>query len=183
MQESVGSLGRGCPKPCQVTWAWTARRAAGLRRVGDLMASQGTWASQPGSPSGASIQPKSRPLATPLTHFLCREAETSPEFPPDLRLPGPAGAATPPGLSLPARPLTPSGPSAGSWYFLCPELRPQHLASAGGCPWWAGGQQELNLTQLQVWGGLETRASVLSSALSPQWPFSSSGSCLCTPPY
>lgn len=62
-----------------------ARRAAGLKTIGDPR--PGDLRSSQTSPSGASVQPKSRLLATPLTHFLCMEAETSPELPP--LLPGP----------------------------------------------------------------------------------------------
>lgn len=53
----------------------------------------GTWANPPGLPSSAAaaVQPQSSrspARAAPLTHFLCKEAETSPGLSPVRTLPG-----------------------------------------------------------------------------------------------
>lgn len=46
----------------------------------------GTWANPPGLPSSADAASPAR--AAPLTHFLCKEAETSPGLSPVRTLPG-----------------------------------------------------------------------------------------------
>lgn len=74
------TLGKGMPSASpgilSLDRARRAQRAAGLRTVGDLLA-QGPGQASHASPSGASIQPKSRPRRTPDSLPLHRSGNLS----------------------------------------------------------------------------------------------------------